>query len=283
MSRYYDFDYDNCCIIGFGSDIELKEECYDIASSSILSGDSVGNSSLSQYSISDKQIEDDIIYILEADKDSVSSKKLKPLIVDDPFILVGDILKLQQIKQQVVQISSGDVMNLRCIDHRLTYKHNLREKAQQIARSQSFNGAYYNCFGSKIVSSQECHIWRLQVLGNVASIIGVIEESANFNKNGAFFGNDVNVKSYSFNTVSFEGYSHEKQPKYEQMLKGKKYEQPLLIDLKLNMLNGVMSITNVTVNDRYFGKEVVLFANIDTTKSYKLAFGLLGQEIINLF
>lgn len=366
MSRYYDYDYDRNCIIGFGSDEDglnntSSNQTYiisDISPTSSQSGDSIPNiydhhqSPISKYSTSPstncsilkeeefKQItnteydnndhdhndndeidDDDETYILSADLKDIKDMKLIPLKLEVPFLLVGDMLKQQEIINKILfegttlqetvlheteihpknnEISLGfgdslDVMNidcnlwiqshLNCID--ATNANGNIVQCQQIQRFNDYNGSYYNCFGTKIVKTNQCHIWRLQLLGNSPCIIGIIEGQTELQRSGAYFGCETKkISSYSFNTITAKTYqSCDKslQPIYQQMLKSGRLDKPMVIDMKLDLYNGTMTIANKTCGCQHYGKEIPLFQNIDTNKSYKLAIALLGPETINLF
>lgn len=338
MSRYYDYDYDRNCIIGFGPDSELDEDgmntsgklskcssyrslqllspssSQSIESTPIFSNTHSSNSSSSHsHSIhneylqctlhehADQVEEDELVFILPADSEAIKQRKLKPCIVDEPFQLIGDMLKQEAVrkakgkKTKQAACAFGDSFDLQTTDCNLWIQHgvsvidamtNNSAICQQMKRFDDFNGSFYNSFGVGRVETQQCHVWRFQVLGNAATIIGIVESEAPHKTCGAYFGCETNYASYSYNTITAETYSSTQksaQPKYQQMLKCPKLDKPMLVDMKLDLVAGTMSIANKTPHCQHFGKEIILFDKIDTSKTYKLALAFLGPESINLF
>lgn len=210
--------------------------------------------------------------------------------MDVPFLLVSDMLKQQeQQKKPAINLSFGDSMDKTNTDCNLWVQRNqIIIDCQSLQRFDDYNGSYYNSFGSTIVSKNCCHIWRFQLLGSSPAIIGIIESTAKQQVNGAYFGcnKKEDVTAYSFNTITAQCYdtmNKGQQPIYQDMLQSGKLDEPMIIDMKLDLYNGTMTIANKTNGSQHYGKEIPLFANIDTNKSYKLGIALLGPETINLF
>lgn len=160
-------------------------------------------------------------------------------------------------------------------------------QCEQMKRFDDYNGAFYNLFGTKIITKNQCHVWRLQLLGNAPCIIGIIESDTKLQTRGGYFGCDTGkTSSYSFNTITAKTYSSSDkslQPIYQQMLQSGRLDKPMIIDIKLDLYHGTMTIANKTYGSPHYGKEIPLFKDIDINKSYKLAIAMLGPETINLF
>ena len=133
---------------------------------------------------------------------------------------------------------------LNCIDG--TIQHQQQQQPQivqceQIKRFDDYNGAFYNLFGTKIVTKNQCHVWRLQLLGNAPCIIGIIESSSKLQTRGGYFGCDTGkMLSYSFNTITAKTYSSiskSLQPIYQQMLQSGRLDKPMIIDMKLDLIH----------------------------------------------
>eukprot|EP01083_Nonionella_stella_P074442 201937_1 len=296
MSRYYDYDYDRNCIIGFGPDDMKHDDCThndDISPTSSQSGDSIPNISSpspSAYSFKDEETsdaDDDVLYILPADPKSIQSLNLKPMNVDVPFLLVSDLIK--QCTFQPITPSFSDSINPKTTDKNIQLNHHsMNVPFESIQRVDDFNGSYYNAFGTTILRPNTCHIWRFQLLGNAPSIIGIIESKDHEDADalhGAYFGCMSSRNAYSFNTITARCYSSvsKQQPVYQQMLQNGVLDNPMIIDVELDLYRGIMTITNKTEGSAHDGKQILLFSNIDTNKSYTLALALLGPETINLF
>eukprot|EP00485_Elphidium_margaritaceum_P007215 CAMPEP_0202701948 /NCGR_PEP_ID=MMETSP1385-20130828/14992_1 /ASSEMBLY_ACC=CAM_ASM_000861 /TAXON_ID=933848 /ORGANISM="Elphidium margaritaceum" /LENGTH=364 /DNA_ID=CAMNT_0049359479 /DNA_START=80 /DNA_END=1171 /DNA_ORIENTATION=+ len=363
MSRYYDYDYDRGCIIGFGSDHDdnsgkmststsynsLSSSAYDSLTSTSTSNVHIHvprtavdvntsitaalcNTNVSTSAIANTNANtnvdsvlmhdnDDIVCIQQAQPDDFKQYKLKPCIVEVPFLLNADRLKYAEWKQtqatttapaqkqqkKAMHIEYGDSVDKAHIHRRLvtdeqqiklpatnesvsgsgsasatslsSFKISPEISSEKIARSHDYNGAYFNLFGSARIAPSQCHVWRLQMLGHSPCIVGVIDSDAPLLKNGAYFGGDTHYIAYSFNSVTAETYCSaykQQQPNYQRMLQSGRLDKPMIVDLKLDMVHGRMSIANQTPNCQHCGKEILLFDGIDVSKTYKLGISLLG-------
>eukprot|EP01083_Nonionella_stella_P223945 797565_1 len=204
MSRYYEYDYDRNCIIGFGSDMTHTDEeyhyNYNYNNTSVTaseSGDSVPNSysqsTISPYtspssSYSDlKQIKeyqcDPVadacaeLFILEADTKTIDKNKLIPLDIYEPFLLVSDMIKLKKNKvKNKKQLTFSDICDDKNTDANIIINKETPNKKlnyESYQRLDDFNGNYYNLFGKYKVSNG-IHIWKFQILGNSPAILGII-------------------------------------------------------------------------------------------------------------
>lgn len=288
MSRYYDYDYDRGCIICFGSDLDAAQPQHENTSpSSSQSADSPPP-------FSDAHDEDaDAVLILEAHPKDIEAKKLKPFLYDDvPFLLVGDLLKRQEQEKEAKQQKEtarrrkqspcGDSLSILHTDKNLLIQ---RGDYETLQRFDDYNGRFYNTFGSTALHQQR-HTWRLQIMGNAPAIIGIVESTAEPETTGAYFGCDTTLKAYSFNTITAEAFSSTdgNQPVYQSLLKCGRLDEPMIIDVALDLVHGTLSIINQTASSAHYGKELVLFdGSIDVDREYKLGMALLGPEVVNLF
>jgi len=301
MSRYYDYDYDRGCIIGFGPDQpdldEHQQNHKDVSPISSQSSDSPPPPCFYGEDDNDDEhaFEDPTaFYILEAHPKDIEAKKLKPFEYDVPFLLVGDLLKRQEqeektkeLKERTHQLHTAkDSLSIVHTDKNLLIQ---RGDYETLQRFDDYNGRFYNTFGSTVVhrTHTQLHTWRLQIMGNAPAIIGIVESTAEPETTGAYFGCDSALCAYSFNTITAEAFSSTdgKQPVYQSLLKCGRLDEPMIIDVVLDLARGSLSILNQTTSSRHFGKELVLFDDgaIDTDREYKLGIALLGPEVVNLF
>jgi len=297
MSRYYDYDYDRGCIIGFGPDRpDLDEDASHHRHSPNSSQSS--DSPPPCFGPHDEDTFEDptAFYILEAHPKDIEAKKLKPFEYDDvPFLLVGDLLKRQEQEKAQKQKahterkhqsqSHTDSLSIVHTDKNLLIQRGAYETLQ---RFDDYNGRFYNTFGSTLLHRRHTarHTWRLQIMGNAPAIIGIVESTAEPETTGAYFGCDTARCAYSFNTITAEAFSSSdgQQPVYQSLLKCGRLDEPMIIDVVLDLGRGSLSIVNQTTRSQHFGKELVLFDGaIDVDREYKLGIALLGPEVVNLF
>jgi len=301
MSRYYDYDYDRGCIIGFGpdqTDLDQHTSKHSDDASPISSQSSV--SPPPPYFDEDDEPENPTaFYILEAHPKDIENLKLKPfqqLSDDVPFLLVGDLLRRdeEQEKNAAARLSvepipptiveGGDTLSLLHTDSNLLIQ---RGDYETLQRFDDYNGRFYNTFGTTQFRRQltTAQTWRMQIMGNAPAIIGIVESTAEPETTGAYFGCDTELKAYSFNTITAEAFSSEQnQPVYQSLLKCGRLDEPMIIDVVLDLERGSLSIINQTTSSQHFGKELVLFdGTIDVDREYKLGIALLGPEVVNLF